>query len=141
MENKIARNRKGKGRTTCFLHFLILEKAGIRTFLAYKILSLMTGSFQRYIVCKHRVRACQVTSVLADSATLWTIARQAPLSTRLFRQEYWSGLPCPSSGDLPNPGIKPASLVAYICRRVLDHLAPPEGKGLSAQTIGKMGTC
>ena len=42
-------------------------------------------------------------------ATLWTIARQAPLSMGFFRQEYWSGLLFPSPGDLPNPGIKPRS--------------------------------
>ena len=42
--------------------------------------------------------------------TLWTVARQAPLSTGFSRQEYWSWLPCPSPGDLPDPGIKPASL-------------------------------
>ena len=43
-------------------------------------------------------------------ATPWTIARQAPLSMGFSRQEYWSGLPCPSLGDLPDPWIKPASL-------------------------------
>ena len=37
----------------------------------------------------------------------WTVAHQAPLSMRFSRQEYWSGLPFPSPGDLPNPGIKP----------------------------------
>ena len=42
-------------------------------------------------------------------ATLWTAARQPPLSLGFFRQEYWSGLPCRSPGNLPNPGIKPAS--------------------------------
>ena len=42
-------------------------------------------------------------------ATLWTVARQAPLSMGFSRQEYWSGLPFPSPGDLPNPGIKPGS--------------------------------
>ena len=36
-----------------------------------------------------------------------TVARQAPLSMRFSRQEYWSGLPCPPPGDLPNPGIEP----------------------------------
>ena len=40
-------------------------------------------------------------------ATLWTIAHQAPLSMGFPRQEYWSGLPFPSPGDLPHPGIKP----------------------------------
>ena len=41
---------------------------------------------------------------------LWTITHQAPLSMGFSRQEYWSGLLCPSPGDLPNPGIEPASL-------------------------------
>ena len=39
-------------------------------------------------------------------ATLWAVARQAPLSMGFFRQEFWSGLPFPSPGDLPEPGIK-----------------------------------
>ena len=38
-----------------------------------------------------------------------TIACQAPLSMGFFRQEYWSGLPSPPPGEIPNPGIKPAS--------------------------------
>ena len=42
-------------------------------------------------------------------ATLWTVAHQAPLSMGFSRQEYWSGLPFPSPGDLPDPGIKPGS--------------------------------
>ena len=42
-------------------------------------------------------------------ATPWTAAYQGPLSTGFSRQEYWSGLPFPSPGDLPNPGIKPRS--------------------------------
>ena len=41
--------------------------------------------------------------------TLWTIASQAPLSMGFSRQEYWSGLPFPSPGYPPNPGIKPWS--------------------------------
>ena len=44
-------------------------------------------------------------------ATLWTVARQAPLSEGFSRQEYWSGLPCPPPGDLPNSGIKPTSFM------------------------------
>ena len=42
-------------------------------------------------------------------ATQWTIAHQAPPSMGVSRQEYWSGLPFPSPGDLPDPGIKPRS--------------------------------
>ena len=49
-------------------------------------------------------------SVLSDSFTTpWTVARQAPLSMGFSRQEYWSGLPFPSPGDLSNSGIKPRS--------------------------------
>ena len=39
--------------------------------------------------------------------TLWTVARQAPLSMRFSKQGCWSGVPFPSPGDLPNPGIEP----------------------------------
>ena len=41
--------------------------------------------------------------------TPWTVACQAPLSMGFSRQKYWSGLPFPSPGDLPDPGIKPGS--------------------------------
>ena len=41
--------------------------------------------------------------------TPWTVAHQAPQSMGFSRQEYWSGLPFPSSGDLPNPGMEPGS--------------------------------
>ena len=41
--------------------------------------------------------------------TPWTVAHQAPLSMEFSRQEYWNGLPFPSPGDLPNPGIEPES--------------------------------
>ena len=41
--------------------------------------------------------------------TSWTVARQAPLSMRFTRQEYWSELPFLPPGDLPDPGIKPES--------------------------------
>ena len=53
--------------------------------------------------------------------TLWTIARQATQSMGFSRQEFWCKLPFPPPGDLPNPGIKPASLVSCIGRRVLYH--------------------
>ena len=39
----------------------------------------------------------------------WTVAYQAPPSMGFFRQKYWSGLPFPSPGDLPDPGIEPGS--------------------------------
>ena len=56
-------------------------------------------------VCYH----CLI-NIMSDSfANPWTAAYQAPLSMGFSRQEYWSGLPFPSPGNLPNPGIKPPS--------------------------------
>ena len=46
---------------------------------------------------------------MSDSMTLWTVAHQAPLNMGFSRQKYWSELPCPPAGDLPNPVIKLAS--------------------------------
>ena len=45
-------------------------------------------------------------------ATLWTVAHQAPMSMGFFKQEYWSRLPCPPPGDLPDLGIEFASLMS-----------------------------
>ena len=45
---------------------------------------------------------------------LWTVACQAPLSMGFSRQEYWNELPCPPPGDLPDPGMEPASLVSPV---------------------------
>ena len=54
-------------------------------------------------------------SVVSDSSvTPWTAAHQAPLSMGFPRHEYWSGLPFPSPGNLPDPGIKPVLLVSPI---------------------------
>ena len=53
--------------------------------------------------------------------TLWTVPFQAPLSTGFSQQEFWSGLPFPAPGDLPDPGIKPASLVRPALAGGLDH--------------------
>ena len=59
-------------------------------------------------------------------ATIWTAASEAPLSTGFSRQEYWSGLPFPIPGDLPNPGIEPGSPASQV-----DSLAsePREAQG------------
>ena len=50
-----------------------------------------------------------VAKLCLTLATPWTVARQAPLAMGFSRQEYWSGLPFPSPGDLPDPGIEPWS--------------------------------
>ena len=59
-----------------------------------------------------------IRSRVQFSVTLWTVAHQAPPSRGFSRQEYWSGLPFPPPGDLPNPGIEPAS-PSYIRRQIL----------------------
>ena len=68
-------------------------------------------------------------SVVSDSATRWTVAHQAPLSMGFSRQEYWSGLPFPTPGDLPDIGIELASPVSPALQ--VDSLpAEPLGKPL-----------
>ena len=64
----------------------------------------------------------------------WTVAYQAPPSMGFFRQEYWSGLPLPSPGNLPNPGIKPRSPAL----QEDDLPSEPQGKPLRRQKpLGK----
>ena len=63
-------------------------------------------------------------------ATLWTVAHQAPLFMGFSRQEYWSGLPCPPPGNLPDPGIKPVSLRSSANWRVDSLPLAPPGKPL-----------
>ena len=64
-------------------------------------------------------------SVMSDSLCR-TVARQAPLSMGFSRQEYWSGLPFPSPGDLPDPGIEPQSPTLQADAQ----LSEPSGKPL-----------
>ena len=72
-------------------------------------------------------------SVVPNSVTLWTVAFQAHLSMGFPRQEYWSGVPFPTAGDLPNPGIKPVSLMSLALAG--DSLPPmPSGKPLHVYT-------
>ena len=65
--------------------------------------------------CLKLQKTCYILrAVLLQSCStlckLWTVAHQAPLSMGFSRQEYWSGLPCPPPGDLPNPEIESVSL-------------------------------
>ena len=59
-----------------------------------------------------KVLRAQSLSRVQLSVTPWTVARQAPLSMGLSRQEYCSGLPFPPPGNLPDPGIEPGSLTS-----------------------------
>ena len=62
---------------------------------------------QSYSVATQRIKSLAQSVRLF--ATPWIVAYQAPPSIGFSRHEYWSGLPFPSPGDLPNPGIKPRS--------------------------------
>ena len=74
----------------------------------------MKTKLKKNILCKSVGDLCEVWKlkvlVAQSCLTLWDPvdwSRQAPLSMEFFRQQYWSGLPFPSPGDLPNPGIEP----------------------------------
>ena len=58
--------------------------------------------------------------------TPWTVARQAPLSGGFSRQEYWSGLPFPPPGDLPDPRIEPESPILAADSLLLSHQGSAE---------------
>ena len=86
---------------TCLLRFLQAMRVSqsflvLNDFDTFENHAYMLSRFSRVQLC----------------ATLWTIAHQAPLSMGFSRQKYCSGLPCPSPGDLPEPGVKPASLMS-----------------------------
>ena len=66
---------------------------------------------------------------------LWTVALQSPLSTGFSRQEYWSELPCPSLGDLSDPGIGPASPVSLELQ-VGSSPTEPRGKPGKGSGVG-----
>ena len=87
----------------------------INCFFAYITLTGLTNShnclLRVYIWMCVRAYVCSLNCIQLF-VTPRTIACQAPLSMRFSRQEYWSGLPFPSPGDLPNPGIKPVFLVS-----------------------------
>ena len=63
--------------------------------------------------------------------TPWTVAHQAPPSMGFSRQEYWSGLPFPSSGDLPDPGIEPRSPALQADALTSEPSGKPDGYTVS----------
>ena len=70
--------------------------------------SLVNGHLGCFHVLKVKVKV-KLLSRVRLFVTPWTVAHQAPLSLEFSRQEFWSGLPFPSPGDLPKPGIEPRS--------------------------------
>ena len=104
----------------------------------FRMLLLDMSSFPKpnwctyYPSCPLSMYVCMLSpfSHIQLFVTRWTVACQAPMSMGFFWQEYWSGLPCPPPGDLPNPGIKPMSLISPVladrfCITSLIWEAPP----------------
>ena len=83
----------------------------------------LSGSALLGMVAISYMHACMLScfSHVQLCATLWTVARQAPLSVGFSRQEYWSGLPYPPPGDLPTPEIEPVTHVSCTDRQVSYH--------------------
>ena len=104
------RNRRRGGK----IHFYDWNTQGLLCFLKLQCIYVIAIIYTCMLSC---------FSCVWLFVTLWTVACQAPLFMGFSRQEYWSGLPCPSPGHLPDPGIEPASLnisctgrqVIYMC--------------------------
>ena len=91
-----------------FIHFCLpfIDQLSWHTLLT--VLNSEIMQMEKALYLSHESESVS-RSVMSDSATLQTVAHQAPLSMGFSRQEYWSGLSGPSPGDLPNPWIKSRS--------------------------------
>ena len=106
-------------QTFCLSSFIIFISLRTFSFCLFSWFCWLVSVFlqltelQKIILNSLSGSSCVLCSVAQSCLTLWnlwTVAHQAPLSVEFFRQEYWSGLPFPAVGDLPNPRIEPASL-------------------------------
>ena len=68
--------------------------------------------YSNHLWVTHVCMCAKLLQLCPDFLTLKTVACQAPLSAGFCRQEYYSGLPCPPTGDLPDPGAEPAGLTS-----------------------------
>ena len=78
---------------------------------------------------------CDSLSVVFDSATPRAVARQAPLSMGFSRQEYWSGLPFPSPGDLLDPGIELRSSALQADSLLSEPPGKPKNTGVGSHSL------
>ena len=76
----------------------------------------------------HTAKEMRVLSHVRLFAAPWTVAYQASRSMGFSRQEYWSGLPFPSPGDLPNPGIEPRSPALHTDALPSEALGKPDSR-------------
>ena len=89
--------------------------------------------FTNWAIREAHLIVCEVKSLsrVRLFVTPWTVAYQAPLFMGFFRQQYWSGLPVPSPGDLPTQGLNPG---LPHCRQTLYHLSH-QGRSKSMVTV------
>ena len=88
-----------------------------------KVFLYLFSCFSMYI--RHMLCAVPSRSILFHSVTPGTVACQAPLAMGFSGQEYWSGLPCPLPGDLPDPWIKPRSSTLQVDSLPSEPLGKP----------------
>ena len=119
-EGKITSQKLYKGRNgICFFHSII----------------------DQWLILNACICACTFNHVWLF-VTPWTVARQAPLSVGFSRQEYWSGMPFPPPGDIPDPGIEPEYpafpslegmfFTSWATREALIHNAAAAAKSLQS---------
>ena len=109
-----------------------------------KALSVVWTHFWLYIfACREVSKECAslcsclcMLSLVQLFVTPWTVACQAPLSMEFSRQEYWSRLPYPCSGDLPDPGIR-KGLLHLLCWQVGSLSLAPPGKSHCSWVVDK----
>ena len=118
-------------------HMSLSQKIQIKKLMKTKINGQNCKSWRFFFSLLEEPLSPYVYLVTQSCLTLcdpWTVACQAPLTREFFRQEYWSGLPCLSPGDLPNPGITSRSPAL----QADSLLSEPPGKPPDCHTKDKL---
>ena len=91
-----------------------------------------SNSWMKFKLSSNEVKVAESCLTLCS---LWTVAHQAPVFLYFPRQEYWSGLPFPSPGDLPNPGIKPRSPAVQAGSLPAEPQGKPKNTGVGSLSL------
>ena len=122
---RVAAAGRGRGGSSCLSLpqslDLLLPALGQKTSAFHILLSLQWAPLTGQDT-PSSPSVCACSSHARLFATRWIVAHQAPLSMGFSRQEYWCGLPCPGSLNLPNPEIKPVSPALQTNSLPLSHL-------------------
>ena len=106
----------------------VMDKGGIKVLDGIKLDNQLTLKCKDFPGLSGWARMCTCAKLLSHVQLFgppWTVANQALLSMGFSRQEYWSGLPCPPPGNLPNPGVEPVSLYWQADSLLLSHWGSP----------------